>query len=438
MSVELGFSDFFYPLSILRLKRFMDESQWFDKETHARYQLHRLNRILAHAREQSRFYRERYPHRIADLSELSALPSMSKETLRRHGEAMLTADHKRFNPVSCRTSGTTGEPVRFYLDKTANVLEFCYYWRYWGWAGYRLGAPFADLGLHHFLDRDVDALSHFNPITRRLSLNAARLSRKNAPAYVRAIRRHDVRFIKGPPSGLAMLATLLRRTGAEPLTISAVFTTGERLHSHQRVKIAQIFSCPVFDSYGHMERTIGVCQCPKGRYHINPEYGILEVEKVEKLCTGTRVIGRVIGTSLHNFAMPLIRYETGDLIELDADEPPCACGRPMPVVKRILGREQDLLVTPDERYIANAAIVFNAVHGVDWFQIVQHARDRIEVRIARNEGFTMRERARVKESLCRLMGPVAIDIVEVSSPSPPVDPGQKYRSVVSHVESLKR
>jgi len=428
MSVELRFGDFFHPLSIVALKRFMDRSQWFDGETLRQYQLRRLNQILRHACDQSPYYQERYPRRIESLDELKTLPVLTKELLRTHGRALLAANHRRFHPIPCQTSGTTGSPVRFYLDKSANVLEFCYYWRYWGWAGYRLGVPFADLGLHYFLDRDVERVSHFDPLTRRLSLNAAQLSEKNVGELARAIRRHRARFIKGPPSGLFMLATLLERQGIRDLSMAGAFTTGECLHSHQRRAIERVFSCRVQDSYGHMERTVGVCQCPEGGYHINSEYGILEMERVDELSTEETEVGRVIGTSLHNFAMPLIRYRTGDLIEIKRDEKRCACGRGLPLCARILGREQDLLVTPDGRYIANAAILFNFVKGVQGFQIVQHERDRFVVRVVADAEFTSKERDRVVRTLRRLVGPASVPM-SAARPSP----GQKYRSVVSHV-----
>jgi phenylacetate-CoA ligase len=49
-------------------------------------------------------------------------------------------------------------------------------------------------------------------------------------------------------------------------------------------------------------------------------------------------------TTLHNFAMPLIRYEIGDYAEVGK---PCECGRGLPVLNRILGRQRNMLVFPD-------------------------------------------------------------------------------------------
>jgi len=157
------------------------------------------------------------------------------------------------------------------------------------------------------------------------------------------------------------------------------------------------------------------------------------VERVDELSTEETEVGRVIGTSLHNFAMPLIRYRTGDLIEIKRDEKRCACGRGLPLCARILGREQDLLVTPDGRYIANAAILFNFVKGVQGFQIVQHERDRFVVRVVADAEFTSKERDRVVRTLRRLVGPASIDVEEVPMSAARPSPGQKYRSVVSHV-----
>jgi phenylacetate-CoA ligase len=225
---------------------------------------------------------------------------------------------------------------------------------------------------------------------------------------------------------------LLGRGGIE-LTLEAVFTTGEMLLPQQRQTIEAAFHCPVLDSYGHMERTVGISQCAHGGYHINPEYGVLQVEKVEHLSTDAVTVGAIVGTSLHNLAMPLIRYRSGDLIEIRPGRPRCKCGRSLPLCERILGRTQDVLVTRNGRYVANAFVALNTVQGITWFQIVQHDRDRFEIVVEAGAAFTAEEEGKMKATFGRLVGPSLIEVRRVTAAERAPQAGRKYRSVISHV-----
>ena len=157
MSIDFKLRDFCYPLSILRLRREFERSQWFPREMLIRDQERRLRHIVAHAYENVPYYRDAFraldltPADIRTLSDLTKIPTLSKASLRTHFPDLMAANRARFHPRAARTSGTSGEPVRFLIDKQANVLEFVYYWRHWSWAGYRLGDRFAELSSYAFL-----------------------------------------------------------------------------------------------------------------------------------------------------------------------------------------------------------------------------------------------------------------------------------------------
>lgn len=439
MAIDFKLKDFCHPLPILRLRRFLERSQWADEADLERYQGDRLRATVRHAYARVPYYRALFdrlglrPEDIDGPQDLEALPVLSREDLRVRGPQLMATDLWRHRPVRYRTTGTTGEPATVYLDKHTNVLEFCYYWRYWSWGGYRLGRPFAELGVHAFLGADPRAEMRYTPWTRKLDLNAARLGGVAVVEFAGALRKHRVAFLKGPPSGLHVFALLLERARLE-VALEAVFTAGETLLPHQRQAIERVFHCRVLDSYGHMERTVGISQCPDGGYHVNPEYGVLEVEKIDRLSTDSLTVGTIVGTSLHNRAMPLLRYRTGDLIELRPGRPRCRCGRSLPLCERVLGRTQDVLVTRDGRYVTNAFVVFHGVPGVAWFQIVQHERDRFEIRVQAEEAFTAAEEDKVKASLGRLLGPARIAVRRVTAAARERLAGPKYRSVVSHVD----
>ena len=350
MSIDFKLRDFCYPLSILRLRREFERSQWFPREMLIRDQERRLRHIVAHAYENVPYYRDAFraldltPADIRTLSDLTKIPTLSKASLRTHFPDLMAANRARFHPRAARTSGTSGEPVRFLIDKQANVLEFVYYWRHWSWAGYRLGDRFAELSSYAFLHDEsrVGRPYLFQRVMGRLLLNSLALSAGIVPAFARALRAYRPQFLKGIASALHYLALFFREAGVNDVRFRGIFSTGEVLTAHQRRTIEQVFDCKVYDSYGHMERTVAVSECPEGGLHINTEYGILETVDLVPLDPqppGARVIStaRVVGTSLHNFSMPLLRYEVGDLVELEEPNPLCACGRGLPRIRRVLG-----------------------------------------------------------------------------------------------------
>jgi phenylacetate-CoA ligase len=95
-------------------------------------------------------------------------------------------------------------------------------------------------------------------------------------------------------------------------------------------------------------------------------------------------VGRVIVSSLNNFAMPLIRYDIGDYAEVGQ---PCACGRGLPVLKRILGRQRNMFTLPsgETRWpmidARDIAAVFDEVPPITKFQLIQKSIDELEARL---------------------------------------------------------
>ncbi len=429
MAVEFKIQKFFYPVDILRLKLSLDRSQWFSKEELQTLQLQRLSLILNHAYSHVPYYRNLFdslrlkPHGIKTTEDLSKIPCLTKSILKKNFKSLTANNARKFNPQLCRTSGTTGESTEFYQDRPSNMLEFCYYWRYWSWAGYRLRDPFAEFTLNHFLNDGIDQTMDYAPLTNRLMLNPAQLSHAKIDTFVSALKKYTPQFLKGSPSSIYIFATLLDKKDISPVKFKAIFTTGELLLPHQRKRIEDTFLCKILDSYGQMERVAAICQCPEGQYHINSDYGLLEI-----------VRGSVVGTSLYNFSMPLIRYELNDAIEINTDSPPCACGRGLPLCQTIIGRTQDIITTTDGRFLSNVFILFDILEGVLWSQIIQERINKIKVRLVRDKNFSTKSLEVFMWQLRLLLGKeTEIEIEYLSENTLPALLSQKYKPIISTV-----
>jgi phenylacetate-CoA ligase len=193
-----------------------------------------------------------------------------------------------------------------------------------------------------------------------------------------------------------------------------------------------------------MERTVAVSECERGSLHINPEYGVLELTDeqpgpgaAENSARRQVTRARVLGTSLHNRSMPLLRYEVGDVVEVDRSAGPCACGRGMPRIQRVLGRQEDVVIAPNGRAIPTLFIVFNEVPGVSLGQIVQEDPDWLRVRVVRGIEYTADSEALLQQLVRRFVGPEMRIVVEYPLPEAlrRESPG-KFRTVISRVRPM--
>jgi phenylacetate-CoA ligase len=262
-------------------------------------------------------------------------------------------------------------------------------------------------------------------------LSAFDLGEEALARYAQVLRRFKPLKLYGYASVLDRLARYLERTGWEagPGWPRAVFATAEPLDETQRATIGRVLGCPVAVEYGARDAGLMANECPAGGLHVAAEGMIVEVLPAPGLEPG---LGEIVVTNLRSFAMPLIRYRTGDLGEWDPE--PCPCGRHLPRLRRVVGRRTDFLVTPRGRVLhaLSAIYVLRDIPEVREFQLVQEALDRVVVEVVPETGFGERPRRRIIEGLDRLFdGAADVEVRCVSSIARA--PSGKHRYVVSKV-----
>src|SRR3546814_616774 len=157
-------------------------------------------------------------------------------------------------------------------------------------------------------------------------------------------------------------------------------TVGETVSAKARGLVQRAWGVPLKDSYSCEEAGYLTMQCPDHEvYHVQSENVLLEVVDDDGRPCGPGETGRVLITSLHNFATPLIRYELGDYAEVGS---PCACGRGLPVIKQVLGRKRNRLILSDGRsefpYLGDHEEFRAITTKVREFQYIQRSVDAIE------------------------------------------------------------
>jgi phenylacetate-CoA ligase len=232
------------------------------------------------------------------------------------------------------------------------------------------------------------------------------------PALAGWLRRFDPHVLLTYPS---VLAELLDAVADPPAALGEVRCMAEPLDPALERRVRRQWGIACSDVYSANEVGVIAFRCPEhGRLHVQEENLHVEILDEAGAPCGVGATGRVVVTDLHNLALPLIRYELGDLATVGA---PCDCGRGLAVIDAVRGRVRNLAIAPDgQRYWPVALGRIWAVRAVRQAQYVQIARDRIEIRVVVDRPLDADERATVAAKACEALGhPYAIEVIEVTA-----------------------
>jgi len=414
----------------------LSASQWLSKDQIRHNQVTAVNNLFSHARSTVRFYRDREAYSaimargIVDLDELQALPVLDKETVRLDSPDLVSSCFSRRELIQLNTSGTTGKSLKVYVDYASRRASYCFTTRYHHWAGLRDSRGNATFGGRCVVPPNQRSKIFWrrNAILNNYLFSSYHMSDENLPHYIKKLQSIEPQYIEAYPSAAYVLASHILEHGEARIRPRAVLTSGETLFDYQRDMIERAFGCRVFDQYGCTEQALFVSQCEKGTYHVHPEYGIVEILDESGKQVPAGVLGRVVCTSFLNRAMPLIRYDLGDTAAWG--EGPCGCGRSMPIITKIGGRQEDYVLTADGKKVGRLDPVFKGVDSVKLAQIVQTHIDRIELRIVPGSTFDASDRDKITMELRARVGhTMKIELVEVGDI--PKTANGKIKAVVS-------
>ena len=362
--------DYLSPLSLAYWRHTLWRSQYYGRQPMRDLQWRLFSRMIHHCQEKVPYYRELFGHRGPDikrLEDLVWLPILDKETVRDRHEEFKATDFRRYRPRMLYTTGTTGSPLTVYWDAPSNLLELTCHWRHFSWLGYRLGQTLLDVRSQ--VTESPEGY-RWHRSCRILEISTDYIDATNLEWWADLIRRSGATLWRGHPFAMWYLCGLLKEAGIEDVRPRHVAPCSEALLPLQREFLESFTGGKVCDSYGQTEHSALIVQCPKGGYHICSEYGIVEIVGEDGLPARAGEEGRIVATGLHNRAFPLLRYDTGDLAV--ASDRNCSCGRTLPLVEEIRGREDDYLMDSRGRWVSGLrfalwnrpGVRFNPAHPV--------------------------------------------------------------------------
>ncbi len=397
-------------------------------------QRERITDLVCKAARQVPYYRDLFGQMGVDAADirttddLSRLPILTKQDVRRNAARLLAEDGRPY--WTTETSGSTGTPLTISLDAYAYRLSMALLESHeanHGIVRTDRRATFAGRLVQPVGD-DCPPFWRYNRAEHQMLCSAYHMSDGNLPGYITALERFRPVEIIGYPSAIYALADYCRRmdrTIAIPL--KAVVTNSETLFDWQRETIEAYLHAPVYDYYGTAESVVFSAQCRERRYHVEPLMGVAEVvdEQGNAVVPGGQ--GRLVCTTLSNSMMPLIRYEIGDSVVRAVGD--CACGRRGPTWQAVIGRNDDVVVTPQGRPVGRLDHVFKGTKGIREAQIAQQAPDRLTVRVVPDRDYEPAVAATIIQNTRERVGPGMEVVVELVPAVPRTSRG-KFRGVV--------
>lgn len=399
----------------------------------------------------SPYYREKYQsaglnlESVSSLADLPKIPLLTKADFRGNADRMLCDGVTPDELVTTRTSGSTGQRLVFSRSRSfgshnlAQCLRGRRWWgvepwskmaKFWGvaWQFEDTAAKKAKAYLKYIKDRIIGTV-HFS---------AFDVTRDELERVAKRIEgfRPDVLF--GYGTALYMFARHCLDRGGLKHRFKVAIYTSEALTDRQKETIGEAFDCPVVSEYGAVETGIIAYQCPEGRHHISEENIVLEVldEDGKQVEPGRQ--GKAVISVLHERAIPILRYELGDLVTLEPAREACGCGVNLRSLKVLGGRANDLLQSAKGSFVHPELFDYTMRYfpGVERFRIVELELGKIEVILqCPNDVESARLDDLKKDLVARLKGEFEVSL----SVTPLIEnePSGKFRWVVRKSEPRK-
>jgi phenylacetate-CoA ligase len=393
----------------------------------ARRQTERLEKLLAHACETTPYYRQ-----FSGATKLRDLPVLLKRTIRERHAEFFSSSYDRDSLLPRLTSGSYGTPLAFYITRDKFIRHQAEVIYHAQWVGYRLGARTAQTRAR----KPKGPVGLF--MQNLVMMNPTHLTEEWLAEQRRLLRQQRVEMLVGYPSALAAIAAHCRAAGDTPsdFSLRVLIAMAEPLREDTREMIETTFGCPAYSRYATEECGVLAQECPGARqHHLNQATFVFEVlDRARDAPAAPGELGRVVVTDLWSQAMPLIRYDLGDLAVMEEQ---CACGWPGPVLTCIEGRAVETVYDTAGQGISPFAINARVkdLDNILQLQFVQHAPARYTMRLHTMPAFD--QEGLLKERLLSLVGADAELSFEYVDEIPPLASG-KRPYIVNEMESPPR
>jgi len=416
---------------------------YLDRDRLREYQNKRLKKIIKHAYDYVPFYHKKLkrlgikPSDIKAVSDLRKLPIVRKDEIKKNLNEMIASQRDVNSLEKHWTSGSTGQPLFFYISKEEDDFRKAKHLRGNITCGQKPRDRWVAV-VPPFRFASTTKLQRMLGIYAPVPISVL----DDSATQISVIEKVNPDVLDGYSSSLLLLAKEVEKRELKTINPRFLFGGAELTDNLSRGYIEKVFEAPFYDRYATIELERMAWQCPaKMEYHIDADTVILEFVDGdgEEVSPGAR--GEIICTSLFNYAMPFIRYAIGDM-GIPSDEE-CSCGRTFPLMKVVEGRKDSIIVLPDGQMLSPrtftiAMRMFKLYKHIAQFRIIQKKQDLFEIHIQKKNG-DINEETMETELVAHMKKMLNLDAFEITFKTRfveniPLDKSGKLMAVVSELK----
>lgn len=359
----------------MSLIREWQQLEKLDAETIQTIQQKKLHEILSYAQRRVPGYQS-----ISSEAKLHNFPIATKAMYRENEDQWIASGYIKGDLIIEKSSGSSGVQGKVYMSKAESMSEIAHQTYLWTWSGYQPGDLLLQLGMTP--NRGVFKKTK-DLLFRTYYKQAFNLNKDDVIKNLHTVQGRKVNiFFGGYASGLYEYAQIAKAQNMKGVCFKAVISWGDKMFDHYRGLIESQFHCKVYDTYGTTEGFVIAGQCEYGTYHVLTPHIYLELldDYGKEVAPGEW--GYVVVTRLDAYAMPLIRYQLGDLAIKEDPNKSCDCGRPFPMLRKIVGRDTDVVrLSSGKTLIVHFFTgIFEHIEEIRQFQVVQNEKDFFTIR----------------------------------------------------------
>jgi len=393
------------------IKLYMKHNQTVDRlwklssDELRQFQTEKLHEMMAYA-QQTTLYKNKFAQAnitkeiIQDIFDVKKIPFTTKQDLRDYGvQGTLPSDFDMKNSYKVDTSGSTGKPVSIYRDLNAIALEMTTTLRIMKshnlpYKKTRI-SNIGDFTLTNSYDEECIKKGVKDQLGILHSLYSGRYQNLYTGMKISALMTELNSFqpdmIIAYPGVLIGLMKLKQEGAGENFFPSHIIYSGGVLDPYTKKQIEQTFESHVLGLYTGTESGVIAFQCPHGNFHVQADLVHIDAVDTQGEPVSAGEHGHVVVTRLYGWGTPIIRYTGMDDIITPIQED-CECGMHSPMIKNVEGRSIDSIVAPDGRIFPAATFTLipgmvaqeTGVDIIHRFQIIQHKKDNLEIRVVIN------------------------------------------------------
>jgi phenylacetate-CoA ligase len=415
----------FYITSVLHVKSWLRSIESMSVELQRKMQENLLGDLFRHAWQYSDWWRKRilqagYIHDLENLSAFSVLDNIApllRTDVQEHFESLRAwrSYWSASDMVTSITSGSTGIPVR--VEKLRDAYNLVY--EAVGLVDHEWHQRDATLPLLSLAADEDSSSPHWGSLFLALQGSGSVMNRypssRSSYEHAKWLMEHRPSYLKASPLRATEIGEVLLSQG-NVLPLRQIISQSERVTPQQREICRRAFGgAKIVDRYSCEEVGWLAIQCPEHDHlHVMTGTTIIEIVDDHGNPCPVGVAGRVLVTNLHSFAMPIIRYDIGDIAEWGEE---CDCGIKLPVIRRLLGRKRNMVRLHDGTLIPMTFLgdYFEDLSVIKEYRLVQQKNGDIDFLVRAELPLTDNEVFKLRSLVLKVNAQLVVHIREVSS-----------------------